>query len=203
MADPDLSPHPLVTALAHGLRSETGIATQQLAAAFAAAQAAAGPVAGVAPAAVGVAAGPAAAAAEKLVNAFAKESNLPELVTVAGYVGGILDDKIGPTKAEWLQLYLDGKLRTWLLVEKKGIVLRSTIEDKTALGGQRDVIWAKADTSVKRGSGTQPAQSRFLSGEFVSAGDFSASLTGGTVSAATGIFCDAQTPGCCGRPTRP
>ena len=200
MADPDLSPHPLVTALAHGLRKETRTPTQLLADAFARAQAAAG--AGGPPAAGGVAAGP-VAAAQMLVNAFAKESNLPELVTFAGYVGGILDNRGGPTKAEWLQLYLDGKLRTWLLVEKTGIVFRSTIEDKTALGGQRDVIWAKADTAVKRGSGTPPAQSRFLSGEFVSAGDFSASLTGGTVSAATGIFCDAQTPGCCGRPTRP
>jgi hypothetical protein len=202
MADPDLSPHPLVTALAHGLRKETSEATQRLAGKLEAAQAAAGAVAGGPPAAGAAAAGP-AAAAQSLVNEFATESNLPELVTFAGYVGGILKDDYGPTKARWLQLYLDGKLRTWLLVERRGIVFRGTIEDKSALGGQRDVIWAKADASVKRGTGTQSAQSRFLSGDFTSAGDFSASLTAGTVSAATGIFCDAQTPGCCGRPTRP
>jgi hypothetical protein len=200
MADPDLSPHPLVTALAHGLREETSDATKKLAKTFETAQAAAGPVA-AGPAAAADAA--TVAAAKSLVDEFAKESKLPELVTFAGYVGGILKDDYGPTKARWLQLYLDGKLRTWLLVEKDGIVFRGTIEDKSALGGQRDVIWAKADASVKRGTGTQPAQSRFLSGDFTSAGDFSASLTGGTVSAATGIFCDAQTPGCCGRPTRP
>jgi hypothetical protein len=203
MTDLDFSPHPLVTALAHGLSDDTSVLTQALAAAFATAQAAAGG----APAAAAAPAGGAPAAvddaARRLVYAFLQESNLPELVTFSGYVAGIVDNGSGSSKTEWLQLYLDGKLRTWLLIEKGGIVLRGAIEDKAALGGQRDVIWAKADASVKRGSGTQPARSRFLSGEFTSAGNFSASLTGGTVSAATGIFCDAQTPGCCGRPTRP
>ena len=47
-----------------------------------------------------------------------------------------------------------------------------------------------------------PTGAQFLRGGFIAAGDFSASLTGGTFSRATGLLCEVQTPGCCGKYTR-
>jgi hypothetical protein len=51
-----------------------------------------------------------------------------------------------------------------------------------------------------RGSGPQTGDGRFLVGRLTQAGEFAASTTGGTFSAATGLLCEATTPGCCIKP---
>lgn len=127
-------------------------------------------------------------------------ASLPDLVTFAGYVGGVVDDAAGTTKKKWLVLYPDTKLVGWLLVEADGVVYRQTVTDQS--GDERDVIWVRVDASVGRGRGAQTNQDRFLRGDFTSAGDFTATPTGGTTPAATGLLVDATTPGCCGFKSR-
>jgi hypothetical protein len=140
----------------------------------------------------------------KLAGALAKDPHLPALVTFAGFLGGPIQSSDTPPE-DWLVLYLDWKLQTWMLLREDDIVSSYDIIDKTVPFKMRNVLWLEADASVTRGSGPpqkDELQARFLRGEFTRAGDFSASLAGGTFSAATGIFCEADTPLCCGRRTR-
>ena len=126
-----------------------------------------------------------------------KPSDVPALSTFAGYLG----DAIKYDSKNWRILYLDNKLSSWLCVEEEAIVFHDRMHDRTAAYGMRDVIWLKAEATVGRGIGPQSGEARFLRGSFTSAGDVTAAVTGGTFDAATGIFCEAQTPGCCGWPT--
>jgi hypothetical protein len=135
--------------------------------------------------------------APPLENVLASHSQLPELSTFAGYLGGTIQYD----GDDWRVLYLDWKLWSWLCVRDADILLHHLVDDDTSPFGERDVIWVSADASVGRGSGTQSTQERFLRGTFTGAGDFAASVSGGTYSSATGIFCEAQTPGCCGKHT--
>ena len=143
---------------------------------------------------------------------------LPELVTFTGIFAGQFDDPAGlpdayqeahdagapaPATRKWSLLFFDAKLTGWLLIEPGGVVRRKRFAEPASSGVMRDVIWVRADASVKRGERPQSIQGQFLQGEFTKAGDFAASVSGGTVSASTGIFCDAQTPNCCGPRTRP
>jgi hypothetical protein len=123
--------------------------------------------------------------------------DVPVLSTFAGYLG----DAIEYRDRNWRVLYLDTKLSSWLLVEEQAIVFHDRMHDRTAAYGMRDVIWLNAEATVGRGIGPQAGEARFLRGAFTSAGDVTAAVTGGTFDAATGIFCEAQTPGCCGWPT--
>lgn len=182
----DLNPHPLVTSLAQGL-VDRGV--QPLTAAVVAAGEA-GPLRPV------VAAEEAEPAA--LATGLATAPDLPELVAFAGFLGA----PVARGEEIWQLLYLDWRLLSWLLVLRDRIYHRDRITDPTAPSGRRDVIWVDSRASVSRGSGPQSIEERFLRGDFTRAGDFRASLTGGTFSAATGIFCEASTPQCCGRQTR-
>lgn len=130
-------------------------------------------------------------------DALALAPDLPELVTFFGFLGGEVKQ---PGGGSWRLLYLDLRLQTWLLVES--IVYATQIKDEYVPGEKVDVIWVRADAPVRRGSGSQPLESRFLSGNFTRAGDFDAPLTGGTMAAATGVFCAARTPLCCNRHSR-
>lgn len=137
---------------------------------------------------------------EELANGLADASDLPELMTFAGYMGGAIERE--PDGRRWQLLYLDWRLLTWLLVPQDDIVFREALADETAPFKSRDVIWVRANALVTRGTGPQSAQERFLRGDFTRAGDFAASLTGGTFSPSTGLFCEATTASCCGRRTR-
>jgi hypothetical protein len=119
------------------------------------------------------------------------------LVTFAGYLGPVV---LHGARA-WRLLYLDRKLRTWLLVLDAEIVFHERSYDLTAAFQMRDVIWVQAHASVGRGSGGDSPREWFLRGSFTDAGDFTVRPTGGTYAPASGI--DALTPECCGRPTRP
>ena len=143
------------------------------------------------------------ATGKTLADGLAKDASLGELHTFAGYLGGSLagypDEK--PT---WRLLYLDAKLRSWLLVSQDSILLRKDVPDATSPTGSRDHIWVKADASVSQGEGppqNNEIQARFLRGDFVSAGDFAAAVAGGTFAPVTGPLCPL-TPGCCGKRTR-
>jgi hypothetical protein len=127
----------------------------------------------------------------------AAASNI-ELVTFTGYVGPVLkrDGK------QWCLLYLDTCLQSWLLVEVAGIAFRDPIKVDQAPCGIQDVLWVKADTLVKSGSGSLSVEAQFLTGRFTQAGDFDPGPSGGTLAAATGVFCEARSVGCC-RPRTP
>jgi len=139
-----------------------------------------------------------------LADALANDPAVPELYTFAGFLGGVLKDDTDTTKTMWRLLYLDSKLFTWLLVDHNSILLRKDVDDETSPAGTRDYVWMKADASVSRGEGPpqrNEIQARFLRGDFVSAGDFAASVTGGTYAPPTGPACPL-TPGCCGKKTK-
>lgn len=136
-----------------------------------------------------------------LADALAADPTMPPLVTFAGFLGGTI--VTGDTR--WRVFYLDPKLLTWLLVAEGAILRREVLEDVTAPFGKRDLIWLRSSASVTDGSGPPRAdqiEAQFVRGDFIGAGDFSASLTGGTFSRATGLLCEVQTPGCCGKYTR-
>jgi hypothetical protein len=127
------------------------------------------------------------------IAGFAASPDVPELVTFAGFVGATLKQQ----EKFWCVLYLDTRLQTWLLVQKDGIVFRDPVKKDDAPCGIQDVLWVKADTPVGRGSGSLSVEGQFLSGDFTRAADFDAAPSGGTLGAATGVFCEARSPGCC------
>jgi hypothetical protein len=139
-------------------------------------------------------------AAADLADGLANSTNVPELVTFAGYLGGQV--KYGDENL-WRVLYLDTRLQTWLLVRETDVLYSKSVDDDKSPSNKRDVIWVKADASVCRGSGSQSVEARFLTGDITRAGDFEAPPVGGTTAAATGVFCEARTPFCCYRRSRP
>jgi hypothetical protein len=124
--------------------------------------------------------------------------NLPELVTFSGLSAGTLPDPSDPTGPAWPALFLNAQMSKWLLVEPGGLFHHETFQDPISPGQTRDVFWVRADATIRWGSETRSGPGRFLRGQFTSAGDYSASVSGGTVNPATGIFCQVPTPGCCG-----
>lgn len=123
-----------------------------------------------------------------------------DLVTFVGFSGPTVTQ---PGGNDFLLFYLDAAQRSWMLVERDQIRYHQEIRDDEAPGGRRMMIWVNVDAAVGSGSGPQSDDARFLTGEFTRAGDFSASPMGGTMAAATGVFCEARSPSCCyGRKTR-
>jgi hypothetical protein len=190
----NLTPHPLVAEIATGLAAmdvPIAKAGNQLIADDAAAS---GSITAPPPPDRGELQDLTASAARDVVG-FAGASDVPELVTFTGYLGATL---LNLRDKDWCVLYLDSRLVSWLLVEKSGIVFRDPVEDEKAPCGIRDVIWVKADTAVGSGGGSLSIQAQFLTGDFTRAADFDESPPGGgTLAAATGVFCEARSGGCC------
>ena len=128
-----------------------------------------------------------------LAKAIADQANVPDLSLFAGFLGG----PYTRDNVKWRLLYLDSRLSNWLLVPEDDIVVHERLDDEHAPSGKRDALWVRGSATVVQGSGSRSNQGRFLVGEFTRAGDFAASTTGGTFSAATGLLCEATTPGCC------
>jgi hypothetical protein len=129
--------------------------------------------------------------------ALAYASNLPEAIVFAGFLGDVVERPVG---GDFQVLYLDLELSEWLLVEDSGILAHGQIrDDAVPFNQRRDVIWVKADAAVGRGSTSQTVEAQFLTGEFTKARDFEGPPAGGTLAAATGVFCQARTPSCCRR----
>jgi hypothetical protein len=133
----------------------------------------------------------------KAVRRLADANDLPQLVTFTGFVGATFE-RPGSGTGDWTILYLDSRLWAWLLVETDGIVFRRPVKDDSSPFGSRDVIWVKENATVGRGCDSVSLEAQFLTGEFSLAGDFETPpLSGGTLSAATGVFCEGRSPGCC------
>jgi hypothetical protein len=128
-----------------------------------------------------------------LAAALANQANLPDLTLVAGYLGGQVDH----SGEYWRLLYLDSRLHNWLLILEDDIVVHQRLDDDHAASGKRDALWVNGTTTMVCGSGARASEGRFLVGDFTKAGDYAASTSGGTFSAATGLLCEATTPGCC------
>ena len=133
-------------------------------------------------------------------GSLATAAGVPEVVSFTGYLGGkVPHGKDGDGKdVQWCLLYLDADLRTWLIIEAKGIVRRKTVEEKTTDADPCDVVWVLADAAVGRGSGSLSLEGQFLTGEFTRAADVDEGPMGaGTFAAATGMFCAGRSVNCC------
>jgi hypothetical protein len=128
-----------------------------------------------------------------LAEQFANQANLNGLSLFAGFLGGPVPHD-GKT---WRLIYLDSRLDSWLLVQETDIVVHERLPDDNAPSRRRDVLWVNATANLVRGNGPRTNDGRFLVGELTRAGDFAASTGGGTFSAASGLLCEATTPGCC------
>jgi hypothetical protein len=130
------------------------------------------------------------AAAADVGTEFADLPERSDLVLYVGFLGG-------PVKKDWQLLWLDARLQSWLLVREADVVYYERVEETGGPEKGRDYLWVKSTAGIQRGSGPQSNEGRFLVGEFTRAGDFAASAKGGTFAAATGLLCEATTPGCC------
>lgn len=128
----------------------------------------------------------------RVAQRFAELPDRPDLLVFAGFLGGQVTKD-----GNWQLLWLDVRLQSWLLVREEDIVYHERIADPAGPKHGRDYIWVKSTAGIRRGAGSQSKEARFLVGDFTSAGDFAASSKGGTFSAATGLLCEATTPGCC------
>ena len=138
---------------------------------------------------------PTADLAEGSAEALAYASNLPDAIMFTGFLGGLVEE---PGGRNWQLLYLDFELDNCLLVDNGGILAESEVEDDAVPFTQkRDVIWVRADAAVGLRRASHSVEAQFLTGDFTRAGDFEAPPSGGTVAAATGIFCQARTASCC------
>jgi hypothetical protein len=136
-------------------------------------------------------------------KALSHASNLPQLVVFAGFLG---DSAEHPDGKAWQVLYVNMALTDRVVIEEDGILQCVKVYDETVpkdFGQERDMLWVKADAAVGQADASQSVQAQFLSGGFIRAGDFEAPLAGGTLAAATGVFCEARTPSCCRYYSRP
>jgi hypothetical protein len=136
-----------------------------------------------------------ATVAEKneLATAFANQANLASMSLFAGFLGG----EIPHEGKMWRLLYLDARLTSWMLMPNEAIIEWQRLEDKNAPSGRRDVLWVDSTANLITGSGPRTNDGRFLVGELTRAGDYAPATSGGTFSAASGLLCEATTPGCC------
>jgi hypothetical protein len=178
----DLPVHPLVAGLAANARGG----------ALAAAIQRAHDGAGVRPAAAGRAILP-----DAQINAFGTPPDTPPIVTIAGYLGGCVANPHDDSSPWWQVLFLNSTVSKWVTIRIDDILLHSRMQDPTAAFNERDVLWVKADAPMGEGDASMPSEAPFLAGGFVRAGDFSTSLTPFTTASASGLLCEAITPGCC------
>ena len=123
--------------------------------------------------------------------------SIPDLYTFAGFLWPDNVTQPGGDTDAWRLLFLDVRLSNWLLVEKAGIWFQDKVKDENVPGDERDVLWVIPDTGVGIGRGSPSREATFLVGDFTRAADFRSSPAGGTLAAATGVFCEAESVGCC------
>jgi hypothetical protein len=140
----------------------------------------------------------------RLVQA-AEGIDFPELVALAGYLGGTVNETPPGGEGSWRILYLDSQLQNWRLIPEEAILVFSRMDDDDAAFNKRDVIWVDSDALTARGDAPPrpEAQAKYLRGDFTRAGDLLEGRTGvgpGT-DPQTGVFCPI-TPRCCTRSVR-
>ena len=95
-------------------------------------------------------------------------------------------------------------MQSWLIIERAGVLAHKRMANEPGVSAGREVLWVKADAAVGRANRSLSVEGEFLTGAFTRAGDFDVGQEGGTLAAATGVFCEARSVGCCmGRTNRP
>jgi hypothetical protein len=132
-------------------------------------------------------------------------ADIPDLVTIPGFLGGTVELPLRRQDAPWRILYLDSVLQSWRLIPDDEILLLKSVQDDKAPFGRRDVLWVDADTLTTRSEAPPrpEVQAQYLRGDFVRAGDLVAPALGGPSAASTGLFCEVSTPSCCTKKVRP
>jgi hypothetical protein len=140
---------------------------------------------------------------ERLVQA-GEYADIPDLVTMAGYLGGTVDVRLSGRDVKWWILYLDSQLQNWRLIPDDEVLLHASLHDDNAPFRRRDVIWVDADAFTATGEAPPrpELQARFLRGDFTRAGDLVAPAPGGPSAPVTGVFCEVTTPSCCTKTVR-
>ena len=141
----------------------------------------------------------AAAAVRQIAPATFRPSDSPERRSFVGVVGSSFEALGEP----WCVLYLDWDLKTWLLIQARGILGREELQEPGT--PPQDVLWVKGDAAVSSGSDALSLEGLFLMGNFTRAGDFDVeALTGGTQAAGTGGYglAGQSPPRCCNRTIR-
>ena len=129
----------------------------------------------------------------KPVKADGNASRAPEWVIFEGFAGGTTKR---PAQKTWLQFFLDARLFRWMLIDGARIRHGIRVGDEESPPGGCDYVWVDADAQVGTGSGTQPVEAVFLSGELTRAVDFEPPPVGGPTGDRTGPFCVARSPLC-------
>ena len=62
----------------------------------------------------------------------------------------------------WRLLFVDARLRQWLLFPSEDIVAETRQPDQSAPFGKRDVVWVRGDAPVLRGHAPRSVEGRFL-----------------------------------------
>jgi hypothetical protein len=130
---------------------------------------------------------------------------IPDLVTLAGYLGGAVDVALRGPSETWQILYVDLALQNWRLIPADDIVLHDRMDDDDSPFKKRDLLWVNADAQTARSEAPPrpEVQAKFLRGDFTRAGDLTPPPIGGARPAATGVFCDVITARCCTKTVRP
>jgi hypothetical protein len=184
-----LRPHPLVAGLGKRLVSKAGL-TAAINEALTRAHDVRGAAAGTPQAT------PREVKAEPvLVQSFGVQPQSLPIVVLAGYLGGCIEDD---AERLWQVLFLDAAVSKWLAIPPHSVLLHDRHEDHTAAFGQRDILWVHADARLAEGDESTSKEAVFLSGDFMRAADYAASLTPLAPRADSGLLCEAITPGCCG-----
>jgi hypothetical protein len=124
----------------------------------------------------------------------------PDWRSFVGYYGGVFEHG----NRKWCRLYLDMDLQSSLIIESDGVLERENIQNEVGVAPGRVVLWVRPDAAVGHGKRSLSREGEFLTGAFTRAGDIDLGTAGGTPDAATGLFCDARSVGCCmGRTNRP
>lgn len=220
----DLMPHPLVASVAHELKSSNDLPSVTVTAGAAyqkledeakkpstggkrarqqeQTQTDEGELAGIPPRQEATAPEVPDAAALEAARTLVGAAGVPQLVTFTGYLGATIS-RSRAGQDEWTVLYLDSSLRSWMLVQTSGLVVRVRVREDQSPFAFRDAVWVKEDALVGHGMGSFSVEAQFLSGEFTNAADFEPPpLGGGTLSASTGLFCEGRSPGCCRKTPR-
>jgi hypothetical protein len=88
--------------------------------------------------------------AQRLAKNFIGHADAPEVLTLSGYLGGVIkvDDM------EWQFFYLGQTLQLWLLIQPSDIVsMARVLDDKQPFGCKPDTIWVKGYTPVIHSDG--------------------------------------------------
>ena len=143
----------------------------------------------------GAAVDPGAIAAATDLSDFGIKPNSTALTVLVGFLGG--RKQYAPDDRWWRSLFLNPALTEWVVIDEEQILEAYRANDDRCPGGSLDYIWVKSETPIGSGGLQTDPRNLFLTGGFTRAGDFATSVRGDTYSPASGLICEAITPGGC------